>query len=124
MTEKADEAFRTISEVSAQLDIPSHVLRFWETKFSMLRPLKRSGGRRYYRPADVKILVHIRDLLYTDGFTIKGAQRLLKTKSSILSSEKDTKRNRASSDGDLKKIQSLLQSAHKRICVVKSRINS
>ena len=77
MSAKADDAFRTISEVSELLDVPAHVLRFWESKFSMLRPLKRSGGRRYYRPDDVALLEKIRDLLYRDGFTIKGAQKHL-----------------------------------------------
>lgn len=77
MTEKADGAFRTISEVSEMLEVPAHVLRFWESKFSSLRPLKRSGGRRYYRPDDVALLQRIRDLLYTEGFTIKGAQKHL-----------------------------------------------
>ena len=80
MTSKADDAFRTISEVSEMLGIPAHVLRFWETKFSSLRPLKRSGGRRYYRPTDVALLERIRDLLYKDGFTIKGAQKFLRSK--------------------------------------------
>ena len=80
MTGKADDAFRTISEASEMLDIPAHVLRFWETKFSSLRPLKRSGGRRYYRPTDVALLERIRDLLYKDGFTIKGAQKFLRSK--------------------------------------------
>ena len=77
MTAKADGAFRTISEVSEMLDVPAHVLRFWESKFKTLSPLKRNGGRRYYRPDDVELLVHIRDLLYRDGYTIKGAQKLL-----------------------------------------------
>ena len=77
MTQKSSDAFRTISEVAEHLDIPSHVLRFWETKFSTLRPLKRSGGRRYYRPDDVALLERIRDLLYEEGFTIKGAQKHL-----------------------------------------------
>ena len=75
MNQKASDAFRTISEVAEHLDIPPHVLRFWETKFSSLRPLKRSGGRRYYRPDDVALLERIRDLLYKEGFTIKGAQK-------------------------------------------------
>ena len=75
---KAPGAFRTISEVSAELDVPQHVLRFWETKFPVVKPLKRGGGRRYYRPADVELVRGIRDLLYTHGFTIKGAQKLLK----------------------------------------------
>ena len=77
MTQKSSDAFRTISEVADHLDIPPHVLRFWETKFSTLRPLKRSGGRRYYRPDDVALLERIRDLLYKEGFTIKGAQKHL-----------------------------------------------
>ncbi len=77
MTTKADGAFRTISEVSEMLDVPAHVLRFWESKFSALSPLKRNGGRRYYRPDDVELLVKIRDLLYRDGYTIKGVQKLL-----------------------------------------------
>ena len=74
MTDKSSDAYRTISEVSAELNVPPHVLRFWETKFSNLRPLKRSGGRRY-RPNNINVY-EIRDLLYEDGFTIKGAQRL------------------------------------------------
>ena len=77
MTAKADGAFRTISEVSEMLEVPAHVLRFWESKFKTLSPLKRNGGRRYYRPDDVDLLVRIRDLLYRDGYTIKGAQKLL-----------------------------------------------
>ena len=76
--QKSPDAFRTISEVSAELDVPQHVLRFWETKFPVVKPLKRGGGRRYYRPADVELIRGIRDLLYTHGFTIKGAQKLLK----------------------------------------------
>jgi DNA-binding transcriptional MerR regulator len=80
MNDKASDAFKTISEVSALLDVPSHVLRFWEGKFSGLRPLKRSGGRRYYRPHDVEALRRIQHLLYVDGFTIKGAQKLLRSK--------------------------------------------
>ena len=82
MNDKANDAFKTISEVSALLDVPQHVLRFWESKFSSLRPLKRSGGRRYYRPDDVAVLRRIRQLLYVDGFTIKGAQKLVRSKTS------------------------------------------
>ncbi len=76
--DKSPEAFRTISEVANELDVPKHVLRFWEGKFSQLRPLKRGGGRRYYRPEDVNLLRGIRQLLYGDGYTIKGVQRLLR----------------------------------------------
>lgn len=75
---KAPSAFRTISEVADDLHIPQHVLRFWETKFAQLKPLKRGGGRRYYRPEDICLLRRISDLLYTQGYTIKGVQRLLK----------------------------------------------
>ncbi|MGG5808242.1 MerR family transcriptional regulator [Falsiroseomonas sp. CW058] len=75
---KAPTAFRTISEVADDLQIPQHVLRFWETKFPQLKPLKRGGGRRYYRPEDIALLKRISDLLYTQGYTIKGVQRLLR----------------------------------------------
>jgi len=75
---KSDSAFRTISEVAEELDVPQHVLRFWETKFAQVRPLKRGGGRRYYRPEDIVLLKRIRSLLYTDGLTIKGVQKLLR----------------------------------------------
>ncbi len=75
---KASTAFRTISEVAEELGVAPHVLRFWESKFSQVRPLKRGGGRRYYRPEDVEILRQIRILLYDQGYTIKGAQKLLR----------------------------------------------
>lgn len=75
---KSAEAFRTISEVASVLDVPQHVLRFWESKFSQVRPLKRGGGRRYYRPADIELLRTIRSLLYDNGYTIKGVQKLLR----------------------------------------------
>jgi len=76
--DKAPDAFRTISEVADELDIPQHVLRFWETRFSQIKPMKRSGGRRYYRPDDVDLLKGIRRLLYGEGYTIRGVQRILK----------------------------------------------
>ncbi|HEX9461174.1 MAG TPA: MerR family transcriptional regulator [Alphaproteobacteria bacterium] len=75
---KAAGAFRTISEVATDLNVPQHVLRFWETRFTQIRPLKRAGGRRYYRPEDVDLLRRIRQLLYNNGYTIKGVQRLLR----------------------------------------------
>jgi DNA-binding transcriptional MerR regulator len=75
---KAPEAFRTISEVADELDLPQHVLRFWESRFPHIRPLKRGGGRRYYRPEDVDLLRGIRHLLYGDGYTIRGVQRILR----------------------------------------------
>ncbi len=76
--DKAPEAFRTISEVADELDVPKHVLRFWEAKFAQLKPMKRGGGRRYYRPEDVALLRGIRVLLYNDGYTIRGVQKLLR----------------------------------------------
>lgn len=75
---KSAAAFRTISEVATDLEVPQHVLRFWETRFSQLKPIKRAGGRRYYRPEDIDLLRRIRALLYQDGYTIKGAQKLLR----------------------------------------------
>jgi DNA-binding transcriptional MerR regulator len=75
---KSPEAFRTISEVASELDVPQHVLRFWESRFTQVKPTKRAGGRRYYRPEDVDLLRGIRTLLYSDGYTIKGVQKLLK----------------------------------------------
>lgn len=78
LLEKSSSAFRTISEVAAELDVPKHVLRFWEGKFPQLRPMKRGGGRRYYRPEDIELLRGIRWLLYSDGYTIKGVQRILR----------------------------------------------
>ncbi len=78
LMQKSADAFRTISEVADDLSLPQHVLRFWETRFPQIRPLKRAGGRRYYRPGDVVLLRTIRQLLYDDGYTIKGVQRLLK----------------------------------------------
>jgi DNA-binding transcriptional MerR regulator len=77
-SKKAPNAFRTISEVADELHIPQHVLRFWETKFPLVKPLKRGGGRRYYRPDDITLLRRISDLLYIQGYTIKGVQRLLR----------------------------------------------
>src|SRR5580693_3466042 len=76
--QKSSEAFRTISEVAEGLEVPQHVLRFWETKFVAVRPLKRGGGRRYYRPDDIDLLRGIRALLYSDGLTIRGVQKVLK----------------------------------------------
>src|SRR5579872_5506137 len=76
--QKSAEAFRTISEVAIELDVPQHVLRFWESRFAQVRPVKRAGGRRYYRPEDIDLLKGIRALLYSDGLTIRGVQKVLK----------------------------------------------
>ncbi len=75
---KSPKAFRTISEAAGELDLPQHVLRFWETKFPQIKPMKRAGGRRFYRPEDVELLVRIKMLLHTEGYTIKGVQKLLR----------------------------------------------
>jgi DNA-binding transcriptional MerR regulator len=76
--EKSPDAFRTISEAAEELNVPQHVLRFWETRFTQIKPMKRAGGRRYYRPADVELLKGIRSLLYSEGYTIRGVQKILK----------------------------------------------
>ena len=78
MVIKSPEAFRTISEVSKDLSLPQHVLRFWETKFAQIKPIKRGGGRRYYRPEDVDLLKGIKNLLYNDGYTIRGVQKVIR----------------------------------------------
>ena len=78
MTEKGPAAFRSISEASAEVGVPSHVLRFWETRFSFIRPMKRAGGRRFYRPHDLQVLRGVRSLLHDEGYTIKGVQKLHK----------------------------------------------
>lgn len=75
---KSPKAFRTISEAARELDLPQHVLRFWETKFPQIKPMKRAGGRRFYRPEDVQVLERIKTLLHTEGYTIKGVQKLLR----------------------------------------------
>ena len=76
--DKSPDAFRTISEVAEQLDLPQHVLRFWETRFTQIKPMKRGGGRRYYRPQDIELIKGIRTMLYDQGYTIKGVQKLLR----------------------------------------------
>jgi DNA-binding transcriptional MerR regulator len=90
---KSDTAFRTISEVAEELGVQQHVLRFWETKFNAIKPLKRGGGRRYYRPEDVALVKKIHALLYTEGYTIKGVQKLIKgvSKSSVLAEQQQSK---------------------------------
>src|SRR5437868_15131123 len=78
VVDKAPDAFRTISEVASDLEVPQHVLRFWESRFREIKPMKRGGGRRYYRPEDIQLLRGIRHLLYGEGYTIRGVQRILK----------------------------------------------
>ncbi len=99
--EKSPEAFRTISEVAEDLDLPQHVLRFWETRFPQVRPLKRGGGRRYYRPEDVELLRAVKQLLYGEGYTIKGVQKLLREQGApgLVRGAKDSRAAAAAIDG-------------------------
>jgi DNA-binding transcriptional MerR regulator len=82
--DKAPDAFRTISEVADEIDVPQHVLRFWESRFTQIKPMKRGGGRRYYRPDDVDLLRGVRHLLYGEGYTIRGVQRILRDEGSAV----------------------------------------
>ena len=120
MVQKAPGAYQTISEVSVQLDVPAHVLRFWESKFSVLKPLKRSGGRRYYRTEDIQLLKSIKSLLYDEGYTIEGAQNSLKKRTSASESVQTNVVEQPSStirqsvaEAQLQKAESLLEEANK-----------
>jgi DNA-binding transcriptional MerR regulator len=107
-TRKSASAFRTISEVSRELGLPQHVLRFWESKFSRIKPMKRGGGRRYYRPEDLDLLRRIRDLLYEEGYTIKGVQKLLKESGGKLADPEPARAASAGEGGlDSSKIEAL-----------------
>jgi len=99
LRKKSSSAFRTISEVSKHLDLPQHVLRFWETKFPQVSPMKRGGGRRYYRPEDVEVLSRIRSLLHDEGYTIKGVQKLLKKPGAMSALGKEKHGEKSSIDG-------------------------
>ena len=123
MTTKADGAFRTISEVSEMLDVPAHVLRFWESKFSALSPLKRNGGRRYYRPDDVELLVKIRDLLYRDGYTIKGVQKLLSSGAGALVATSSSKKSETTT-ADFEQALQMLLDVRTQIGEMKSRLTA
>lgn len=114
MVEKSPDAFRNISEVSSQLDIPAHVLRFWETRFSQVKPVKRSGGRRYYRPGDIALLKRIRSLLYEKGYTIKGAQQVLKEKAPAPAGG-EGKAAKGTSSADVARALGLLRRASDRL---------
>ena len=122
MNDKANDAFKTISEVSKLLDVPQHVLRFWESKFSSLRPLKRSGGRRYYRPEDIAVLRRIRQLLYVDGFTIKGAQKLARSKAAATKPNTPATANNASGK-DLAVSMAMLDDVKTRLAALKQQFN-
>lgn len=128
MNDKANDAFKTISEVSALLDVPQHVLRFWESKFSSLRPLKRSGGRRYYRPDDIAVLRRIRQLLYVDGFTIKGAQKLVRSKASASIPVSVASVSAASTEGaappTLQDAIAMLDDVKTRLMTLKQQLNA
>jgi len=101
---KGPEAFRTISEAADELDVPQHVLRFWETKFAFIKPMKRAGGRRFYRPADLAVLKGVRRLLHDEGYTIKGVQRLAR--------EQGVRRLVAAGKGDDRASAAAAESAH------------
>ena len=120
MVQKAPGAYQTISEVSVQLDVPAHVLRFWESKFSVLKPLKRSGGRRYYRTEDIQLLKSIKSLLYDEGYTIKGAQNSLKKRFSAsetiqtnVAEQPPSSMRQSTAEAHLHKAESLLEEANK-----------
>ncbi len=121
ITEKSVSAYKTISEVSKQIDVPSHVLRFWETKFGQVKPIKRSGGRRYYRSEDIDVLIQIRTLLYKEGYTIKGAKKALKSylKTEInLSNIKDL--TKQADENSLENLESLSVSEKKMDSYIKA----
>ena len=121
-SKKSPSAFRTISEVAEKLDLPAHVLRFWETKFSQVRPIKRGGGRRYYRPEDVQLLSHIRSLLYDEGYTIKGVQKLMRE--GTLKKSDLTPSSSAMDYLDSNNLKSEIQDAIDELRALKAEINT
>ena len=115
MVSKSPDAFRTISEVAEDLELPQHVLRFWESRFAQIRPMKRGGGRRYYRPDDVELLKGIKLLLYGEGYTIKGVQRILKEQGArfVISAGRDgLEPVQPASNGDGRVHEDLSETAH------------
>jgi len=115
---KSPEAFRTISEVSKDLSLPQHVLRFWETKFTQIKPIKRGGGRRYYRPEDVDLLKGIKNLLYNDGYTIRGVQKVIKEngpKNILFNSNKTNSKLQQKTFTDSENIYISEQNVHTRL---------
>ena len=118
MAIKSPEAFRTISEVSKDLSLPQHVLRFWETKFAQIKPIKRGGGRRYYRPEDVDLLKGIKNLLYNDGYTIRGVQKVIKEngpKNILFSTNKTNSKLEQKTFTDSENIYTSEQNVHTRL---------
>ena len=121
ITEKSVSAYKTISEVSKQIDVPSHVLRFWETKFGQVKPIKRSGGRRYYRSEDIDVLIQIRTLLYKEGYTIKGAKKALKLNlKTELNQSKIKNLTKHAEDNTLENLKSLSVSEKKMDSYIKA----
>ena len=117
MAIKSPEAFRTISEVSKDLSLPQHVLRFWETKFTQIKPIKRGGGRRYYRPEDVDLLKGIKNLLYNDGYTIRGVQKVIRengSKNILFSNSKANTKLEQKTFTDRENIYTSEQNVHSR----------
>ena len=118
MAIKSPEAFRTISEVSKDLSLPQHVLRFWETKFAQIKPIKRGGGRRYNRPEDVDLLKGIKNLLYNDGYTIRGVQKVIKEngpKKILFSTNKTNSKLQQKTFTDSENIYTSEQNVHTRL---------
>ena len=118
MAIKSPEAFRTISEVSKDLSLPQHVLRFWESKFAQIKPIKRGGGRRYYRPEDVDLLKGIKNLLYNDGYTIRGVQKVIKEngpKKILFSTNKTNSKLQQKTFTDSENIYTSEQNVHTRL---------
>ena len=118
MAIKSPEAFRTISEVSKDLSLPQHVLRFWETKFAQIKPIKRGGGRRYNRPEDVDLLKGIKNLLYNDGYTIRGVQKVIKEngpKNILFSTNKTNSKLQQKTFTDSENIYTSEQNVHTRL---------
>ena len=118
MAIKSPEAFRTISEVSKDLSLPQHVLRFWETKFAQIKPIKRGGGRRYYRPEDIDLLKGIKNLLYNDGYTIRGVQKVIKEngpKNILFSTNKTNSKLQQKTFTDSENIYISEQNVHTRL---------
>ena len=118
MAIKSPEAFRTISEVSKDLSLPQHVLRFWETKFAQIKPIKRGGGRRYYRPEDVDLLKGIKNLLYNDGYTIRGVQKVIREngpKNILFSTNKTNSKLQQKTFTDSENIYTSEQNVHTRL---------
>ena len=112
---KSPQAFRTISEVSSETKIPTHVLRFWESKFPKINPLKRSGNRRYYRPDDIKLIIKIKTLLYDNGYTVRGVQKLLEGKNNNNLSELSNIESQTNIKEELNKILEDIDNIIKKI---------